>query len=62
MVSFDFDVKKIKNLVFDVGGILLGYRWEDMFKDHGTDREKAIRIGRGLFDSEDWTLYDSGVI
>ena len=38
MVSFDFDVKKIKNLVFDVGGILLGYRWEDMFKDHGTDR------------------------
>ena len=62
MVSFDFDVKKIKNLVFDVGGILLGYRWEDMFKDHGTDREKALRIGRGLFDSEDWTLYDSGFI
>lgn len=53
---------KIKNLIFDVGGILIGYRWEDMFKDHGTDVEIAQRIGHGIFDSDDWDRFDSGLI
>lgn len=62
MVQLDFDISKIKNIVFDVGGILLGYRWIDMFKDRGTDPETALRVGRGLFDSPNWKLYDAGII
>lgn len=62
MYNIDFDVDKIKNLVFDVGGILIGYRWIDMFKDHGTDSDTALRVGKGLFDSPDWRLYDAGLI
>jgi len=62
MIKFDFDVKEIKNLIFDVGSILIGYRWEDMFEDHGTDKEKALAIGRGIFDNQNWTKYDAGLI
>lgn len=62
MTNIDFDINNIKNLVFDVGGILVGYRWIDMFKDRGTDSETALRVGKGLFDSSDWSLYDGGHI
>lgn len=62
MAKYDFDISKIKNLVFDVGSILVGYRWEDMFRDHGTDKEKALAIGKGIFDSPNWTKYDAGLI
>ena len=62
MAEIDFEINKIKNIVFDVGGILVGYRWIDMFKDHGTDADTALRVGKGLFDSENWKLYDAGII
>lgn len=62
MSKLGFDVTKIKNIVFDVGGILVGYRWVDMFKDHGTDKDTALAVGKGLFDSPNWKLYDSGLI
>lgn len=62
MAKYDFEISKIKNLVFDVGSILIGYRWEDMFRDHGTDKEKALAIGKGIFDSPNWTKYDAGLI
>lgn len=56
------DNTNIKNLIFDVGSVLIGYRWRDMFKDHGVEEEKALKIGRGIFDCEDWKLFDSGLI
>lgn len=62
MENFDFEINNIKNLVFDVGGILVGYRWEDMFADHGVDEETALKIGKGFFESDNWSLYDSGII
>ena len=62
MSAIEFDISTIKNLVFDVGGILVGYRWIDMFKDHGTDPETALRVGKGFFDSPNWSLYDAGII
>ena len=30
----------IKNLVFDVGGVLLSYRWQDMFLEQGLTWEE----------------------
>lgn len=62
MVEFDFDKNKIKNIVFDVGGILVGYRWEEMFNDHGTDSRTAFAIGTGIFDHPNWNKYDAGLI
>lgn len=61
-MDIKLDSKNIKNIVFDVGGILLGYRWKEMFSDHGTDEETATIVGRGFFDSENWLLYDAGLI
>lgn len=60
--NLDFDINKIKNLVFDVGGVLIGYRWEEMFNDYGLDKYSADRIGKGLFDSEEWPKFDAGYI
>lgn len=62
MANFDFDKRQIKNIVFDVGSILVGYRWLDMFADHGIDAETAHIVGRGFFDSPYWNKYDAGLI
>lgn len=35
----------IKNLIFDVGGVLFDYRWKEMFMDYGLDEDNAIRVG-----------------
>lgn len=52
----------MKNIIFDVGNILLGYRWKEMLLEHGLDEERAKRIGRGIFDSPHWAEFDAGQI
>jgi putative hydrolase of the HAD superfamily len=43
-------MKKIRNLIFDVGGVLIGYRWKEMFTDDfGLSDEKAETLGSMLF-------------
>lgn len=48
----------IKNLIFDVGGVLFDYRWKEMFMDYGLDEDSAIKselrclmilTGHGIF-------------
>ena len=38
----------IKNIIFDIGSVLIGYRWKDMCLDAGweEDRAEKIEIGR----------------
>lgn len=56
-------MKNYKNIVFDVGQVLMGYRWQDMLiKDHGMEEEKAIKLGRTLFDDKLWLEFDRGVM
>jgi len=62
MINFEFDKDKIKNIVFDVGSILIGYRWQDMFADNGYDEKTATAVGKGFFESPNWQLYDAGII
>lgn len=52
----------IKNIVFDMGKVLLDY--EPLAVCHAyTDREEEIELlGRELFFAEEWTLLDRGVI
>ena len=56
-------MKKPKNIIFDVGDVLLDYRWQQMLMDYGLDEAEAYRVGRELFDDPDglWHAYDLGV-
>ena len=56
-------MKKPKNIIFDVGDVLLDYRWQQMLMDYGLDESEAYRVGRELFDDPDglWHEYDLGV-
>ncbi|MDO4960805.1 MAG: HAD family phosphatase [Eubacteriales bacterium] len=53
----------IKNLIFDVGGVLFQYRWKEMFMSYGATEDEAFRIGWGMFCSNVWTnKLDAGLI
>jgi putative hydrolase of the HAD superfamily len=53
----------IKNLIFDVGGVLFDYRWKEMFMDYGLDEDNAIRVGTQMFNDHDrtWDIFDLGI-
>ncbi len=38
----------MKNIIFDIGSVLIGYRWKDMCLEAGWEEEKAEKIGRGF--------------
>ena len=45
----------IQNLIFDVGDVLVEYRWFEMLtKDYGLSEAEAKRIGGEMFDNEIW--------
>jgi putative hydrolase of the HAD superfamily len=48
----------IKNLVFDVGNVLLEYRWKDMLMEHGMSEEKAVTLGNLMFTDPLWEEMD----
>lgn len=52
-----------KNLIFDVGGVLIGYRWKEMFMDDfGLSDEQAEEMGRGIFEDPIWPEFDRGAV
>ena len=52
-----------KNLIFDVGGVLIGYRWKEMFMDDfGLSDEGAEELGRRIFDDPIWSDFDRGFV
>lgn len=52
----------MKNIIFDVGSVLIGYRWRDMCLDEGWDEEMADKIGRAFFLNPLWPDFDAGII
>lgn len=48
----------IKNIIFDVGDVLLEYRWKDMLTDYGMTSEEALRIGQEMFRDDLWSELD----
>lgn len=53
----------MKNLIFDVGGVLIGYRWKELFMDDfGLSDEGAEELGRIIFDDPIWPDYDRGFV
>lgn len=52
----------LKNLIFDVGGVLLEYRWEKALTDMGLDETEAYAIGDKLVHDPIWPMMDYGVM
>ena len=57
MVCF-MEITNIKNFIFDIGGVLLEYRWADMLMDHGLSRENAIATGTTMANDPQWAGMD----
>lgn len=55
---------KIKNLVFDVGDVLIDFRWRDMLLDYGLTEEQAWEINAYVFNDPEglWDQFDLGNI
>ena len=52
----------IKNLIFDMGDVLIGYRWKEMLtEDFGVPEERAYPIGKALFEDPVWREFDAGL-
>lgn len=50
----------IKNLIFDVGNVLIEYRWNQMLLDYGLSKEEAAVAGPLFFEHETWQELDLG--
>ena len=48
----------IKNLVFDIGDVLLEYRWREMLMDYGLSAAQAEEVGNLMFEDSLWSELD----
>ena len=54
-------MQEIRTVIFDVGGVLLQYRWKYVLIDYGLSEEEAERVGRLMLDDPLWNELDLGV-
>ena len=53
----------IKNIIFDIGNILIDYKWIEMIMELGVTRNEAIQIGREIFNGPEWSeKFDRGIV
>ena len=52
---------KIKNIIFDVGQVLVDYDWKSYLDTFGFEPEKRERIAKATFLSPDWDERDKGL-
>ncbi|MDY5021292.1 MAG: HAD family phosphatase [Blautia sp.] len=53
---------KVKNIIFDVGNVLVKYDWQGYLKSFGFPEEKYNRIARATFCNESWNERDKGLL
>lgn len=53
---------KIKNIVFDVGMVLIDFCWEKHCKQLGFSKEIAKAFEKNMIQSEYWNLMDEGML
>ena len=51
----------IKNVIFDVGLVLVEFNWQDYLDSFGFDEEKRERIAKATFQSPVWDERDRGL-
>ncbi|MCR5746491.1 MAG: HAD-IA family hydrolase [Lachnospiraceae bacterium] len=52
---------RYKNIIFDIGGVLLSYRWLDLVRETQPDEEKAKAFADRLFHDPLWLQFDIGI-
>lgn len=52
----------ITTVVFDIGGVLVDFCWEDFFRSKGYDEAMVQRLGDASVRSEEWNEFDRGVL
>lgn len=52
----------IKNLILDVGEVLLGFQFIDVIKSYGVSEDEAKRIGMMILRDSFWSSFDRGNI
>ncbi len=59
---FEEFMTDIHNLIFDLGNVLLHYRWKDLLRDLGAAEEDLDRIGKEMFEDPRmlWHEFDLG--
>lgn len=50
----------IKNVIFDIGEILLGYRWRELLEMSGLSPDEGARVAAEIFDDAIWHNLDAG--
>ena len=50
----------IKNIVFDIGNVLVAFAWQDYFKGLGIVGDKFDRVVKATVKSEEWNEVDRG--
>ena len=52
----------VKNLVFDVGNVLIGFRTFEMLSEHGLDEQRIRRFVSCVFEDPLWKQVDLGIM
>lgn len=51
----------IRNIIFDIGNVLVDFCWQDHIRHCGFQGETADRIGKAMMESPQWAEIDRGV-
>lgn len=51
----------IKAVIFDIGNVLVDFRWEAFFRDFCPDEETFLALSRATVKSKEWNEIDRGV-
>lgn len=51
----------MNTIIFDLGMVLVNFRWKDLIKDLGYEGAEAERIGKAVFEDPLWQEFDRGV-
>lgn len=52
----------IKTVIFDIGNVLTGFRWQEFFASFGYSEETLTKIARATVMSPYWSEYDMGTM
>lgn len=52
----------IRNIIFDVGNVLVEFRWEDTMREHGFDGARLERLRRATLGSPMWNELDRSTL
>ena len=53
---------KITTIIFDIGNVLVDFRWKEFIREHGYTGETADRIARASVLDDAWQQHDIGVL